>query len=92
VLVTPMVYQGYFDVPRIRSLFTIKRGFMSAMKPSEDGKGVILRVFEPGGGTPEVSFACKKKEVDMAEKDLSENEEVKSVRTWKLESGVLEFD
>lgn len=92
VLVTPMVYQGYFDVPKIQSPFAIKRGFMSAMKPSEDGKGVILRVFEPGGGTPEVSFACKKKEVDMAEKDLNENEEVKSVRTWKLESGVLEFD
>lgn len=83
--ITPIAIQGKFEkLPKVE--LTIEKGFLSAFKPSEDGKGVIVRAFDPKGNEPIINCPYKKViEVNLLEKPVQASERLKNVRNWFIE-------
>lgn len=85
ILLPPLVFQGEYNLRNDKAIpFYVKKGFVSAFKPSESGNGIILRIFEPSGGTPEVTFDVPATEVNLAEGPLTDFSRTHSVRSWLL--------
>lgn len=82
-LLKPEVWQANCEVEQIKVPFKIHKGILSAFKPAEEQRGVVLRVFNPMGEAPEVDISDHAEEVDLAERSWKENGTV-SVRTWKI--------
>lgn len=82
-LLRPMVWQVECETKDYALPFTVDRGILSALKPSEDGEGLILRVFDPAGEKPLVRFSTSAEEVNLAEQSGS-GYEGRALKTWKL--------
>ena len=82
-LLRPKIWQANCEVKKIKVPFKIHRGILSAFKPAEGQRDVILRVFNPTGREPEVDIFDNAEKVDLAERPQKEGENP-SLRTWKI--------
>jgi len=78
----PMIWQGEYRITEVELPFNVKRGLLSALKPADNEEGVVVRVFDPEGGEPEVNFKRDVKKTDLAEQVLKECIATKGVKTW----------
>jgi len=84
ILVEPLVLQGEYEKPDVNLPFKIRRGFISAFKPAENNSGVVLRLYNPDGTSPEVSFSCNVEEINLAEEKCDSVSRTNGVRSWCL--------
>ncbi len=81
--IAPMAIQGHFErMPKIE--LVVEKGFLSAFKPSEDDKGVIIRTFDPEGDKPKIGSSQQMCEVDLSEKPLLPDHRLKNVQSWLI--------
>ncbi|HOJ88949.1 MAG TPA: glycoside hydrolase family 38 C-terminal domain-containing protein [Pseudothermotoga sp.] len=88
--IPPIAIQGEFkNLPKIE--LSVEKGFLSAFKPSEDGKGVIVRAFDPRGGKPEITYQPGEMiEVNLAERPVQDQDRLKNVRSWLITNSVVQ--
>ncbi len=85
ILLPPLAFQGEYSIKNDMTIpFCVEKGIVSAFKPFERGNGIILRVFEPSGGKPEVKFDVPVTEVNLAEDPITDSSRTRSVRSWLL--------
>ncbi|MEJ5229604.1 MAG: hypothetical protein WHT65_06345 [Pseudothermotoga sp.] len=82
--ITPLAIQGKFEKKPMMQKIEVLNGFLSAFKPSENGKGVIMRIFDPTGKNPTVKCTRPLLETNLAEKPIQEHEKLTNVRSWLI--------
>lgn len=63
----------------------MENGFLTALKPSENDEGVMVRAFDPQGNEPKVKYPSEKIiEVDLAERPIQAENKLKNIRSWLI--------